>query len=477
MSKLKSASNEVLLRRYISGEVGPLEEAELRARAIKDKALADALAGIDHQIEDDHEAAISRLRKRLPRQQAQTRRLNPTLRRVAAAALILAICGGVFWLLPLAEQSAEGATAMEMADEANTATEQYQKQIQTKTDDQTSAQTTGAERLREEATASPADPPEVADPIAAREPEQSVEESPSPSASMARVAEDEFAAAAPAPQIELSEDNPVLAETTPDEDAEGQLQQPTATATDRGRLRRWEESAADEAPPMPLAEQSELDQLLANSPNTVLIEGFVLDQDGISIPDAIVRMSSTPLGELTNTMGYFSFESDASVSSIIIEAPGYEATEFRLSRVGDSPNASLSNRANRPLSREEAFARGLKPDETSPLVVPQYTLSPISEVDGNRSDDSGLALTSLVRVEGGMQSLRQQIASGKPENLPNGRVRVIMSIQADGSIVSLRTRGANRALRQYVENYLLTQTRWEMIRGDETVDLNFNLRF
>ncbi|MEO0627992.1 MAG: hypothetical protein AAFY91_13450, partial [Bacteroidota bacterium] len=123
MSKLESTSNESLLRRYLSGDVGPVEEAELRARALEDEALAEALIGIDNRTDEDHVAAIERLRKQLPQKQKSRVVTIPIWGRIAASILVLVALGGLVWYLPLGAGQ-EGATAMEQQadDEAEAAT-------------------------------------------------------------------------------------------------------------------------------------------------------------------------------------------------------------------------------------------------------------------------------------------------------------------------------------------------------------------
>lgn len=489
MSKLKSISTERLLRRYLSGDVGPKEEAELHQRARQDHALAEVLAGIDARPEEDHAAAIERIRAKLPRREAKVRTLPYAWRRLAVAVTLLAAFAGILWYLPL-NQTEDGATAMEIPTDELTetrqessadmsATEGPEQMIESDLPSAREATTSDAEEMT--STSIPADPAYPGSPqsrlSANSRTEQSdlnISEEPQAPALAARSKVDQIR-----PESALSP-AVVPADETEEMAARSRRQfEPTEANTIQA-----EDAVADA--PISMMDESDLQNLLAESPNTVLIEGFVTGPEGELIPNATVRTSTLPLGEITNGFGFFSFESDQSVSSIIIEAPGYESSEFRLpqdessrqSRVQSAPDAAISPRLTRKLSREEAFSRGLRQGDPGTVDAPLYTLEPKSKVEtdpGNASDFS--TQEPIVSIEGGMQAFRRKIIDEKPSAVGSGRVRVSLSVAPSGRVINLRTRGGNRELRHYVEDYLKNKTRWTMIQGNEAVDLNFELRF
>ncbi|MEM6877785.1 MAG: carboxypeptidase-like regulatory domain-containing protein [Bacteroidota bacterium] len=485
MSKLESTSNESLLRRYLSGDVGPVEEAELRARALEDEALAEALIGIDNRTGEDHVAAIERLRKQLPQKQKSRVVTIPIWGRIAASILVLVALGGLVWYLPLGAGQ-EGATAMEQqaADEAEAAT--YEPQPEESDNTQGSAPLTETNQQAAEIldglaeTQLPVDLGDRAELVREEPAPASAPVSPPPPApQLTSSAEAQPSAADDVPERTdfLSADVEELEELMPEN-----LSEQAEETLDAARSRRQSTRTAP-AEGVITMDDEDISAILAESANTVLIEGFVTDTNGVSISNATVRMSSLPLGEITNGFGYFSMEGDASVSSIIIEAPGYEAQEFRLPQVGTSPGSGLSPRPTRKLSREEAFSRGLQPGDPGTNGAPQYTLNQINPSDVASEDSSGgsgpvsNSISSLVRVEGGMQGLRQRIAQNKPDELGGGRIRVNLTVQPDGHLTDIRVRGGNRGLRDYVEDFLRNQTQWQMLRGETATELSFELRF
>ncbi|MEL6275060.1 MAG: hypothetical protein AAFU03_08160, partial [Bacteroidota bacterium] len=97
-----------LLRRYLRGEVGAREEAELDRRAASDAFLADALEGYRSSTESDHISTTQRLRGQLPRARKQVGYIRYW---AAAAALLLVVSVAV--LLPINLPNKAASVAMQ----------------------------------------------------------------------------------------------------------------------------------------------------------------------------------------------------------------------------------------------------------------------------------------------------------------------------------------------------------------------------
>ncbi|MEM6396582.1 MAG: carboxypeptidase-like regulatory domain-containing protein, partial [Bacteroidota bacterium] len=423
---------------------------------------------------------------KLPRREASVRALPAAWQRLAVAVALLVAFAGILWYLP-PNRLGNGTTAMEMAPESKA-----EAMLEESADMVVMQEmpTILEGEAQEEYATKPAvetDPvsssyaPEPS--LAERESLSSSRSQPSPMASSDRSNQ---GATEESLRSEISPNSAIdqpISTFRPEPLAESMDESTDIAARSRRQAELPTQAMAEgdmiaEDEPMTMMSASDLEDLLAESPNTVLIEGFVTDPDGELISNATVRTSSLPLGEITNGFGFFSFESNESVSSIIIEAPGYESSEFRLPQVENTPGNPLSPRPTRKLTREEAFARGLRQGDPGTVDAPLYTLEPRTEASNQPSDIPYLnEPASVVTIEGGMSAFRKRIVENKPARINTGRVRVSLTIQPDGQITELGTRGGNRELRQYVEGYIRNQTSWKMIQGDEATELEFELRF
>ncbi len=84
-----------LLRRWISGDLRRTDERSLETAAREDELVGDALRGYRSRPEDDHAAALGRLRAGLPARKRAARRLP--LRLAAAAALLLLLTAATLY--------------------------------------------------------------------------------------------------------------------------------------------------------------------------------------------------------------------------------------------------------------------------------------------------------------------------------------------------------------------------------------------
>ena len=465
MSPSQPTSKQELLRRYIRGEVGPREEAELRALAREDDALAEALAGIDANPEVDHLAALDRLRAKLPRQEASRRPLaGLSIRRIAAAAVFLLAVGGALWYLPQALQQQDAAFSQNMETEGaapadapteDTVTSQEEAPLEKITE-------TEAPAIREEAQqyALEEEFDEASELLTDEEPMPApgaIAPIPEPTPSLAEPPP-------PSPSAEVILDGIAL-----QENADPVQEEDVSHAADQlGRSRRQDEAAPSIAvPSAPPAAASgagnvEADLAQASGGGPQIISGTVTDQDGNIITGAEVRLPGAALGETTDENGYFSFQGDATIRQLVIEADGFESLTYSLPQVSPADQFSLDDdastntiqlrRINRP--REEDL------DLTSGTII--------------YPNDQ----PSIVRVEGGMRALRQAVLDNKPEGLGAGRVRISFRIQENGSLTDFDLRGdASPELQNYVRSYIQQYTEWRVISGEDPASVSIRFRF
>ncbi|MEM7575132.1 MAG: carboxypeptidase-like regulatory domain-containing protein [Bacteroidota bacterium] len=487
MNPSQSTAKQELLRRYLRGEVGPREEAELRALAREDDALAAALAGIDAHPEEDHLAALERLRTQLPRAAASRRPLAGfSLRRIAATALLLLAVGGALWYLPQALQQqdaafsqtveAEGASAP-AADQATTTNEAAQE-MEAETTSPAAEELARGDRdaLTELGTNASVEAaaPSLVQPVPASPPVLADVPPPPPP---------------PAPQavetvidgVALNEEAPAPVDAGVSLDAEPQAgarrQEFDPTAFSYPTDEEGEEVVTEEAP---------LPSSAGGSGGPLMISGSVTDEDGNAIADAEVRVTGAALGERTNDNGFFSFPGDATIRQLIVEADGFESQIFVLPQVADVlPESSPGNQSSRERSnvppRDHLALDQATDDEATANVIRLKRRSPPSAEDLDLTSSSTIYPNdqpSIVRVTGGMRALRQAVLDNKPADFGTGRVRVSFLVQANGSLTDFRLRGdASPALQQYVQTYLQQSTEWQLISGDEAKSVSIRFRF
>lgn len=483
MNPSQPTSRQELLRRYLRGEVGPREEAELRALAREDDALAEALAGIDANPEVDHLAALDRVRAQLPRQEASRRPLvGLSMRRIAAAAILLLAVGGALWYLPQALRQQDAAFSQNMETEGAAPAE-------APTDDPVPNQEEAPlERLTE--TEAPAIEEEAL--------QYTLEEE---FADASEILADEEPVSAPAAIEPIPEPATSLAEPPPppagvvldgialQENTAPAQEEDASHATDQlGRARRQDEAApsiaAPSAPPAAAggAGNAEADLAQAAGEGPQIISGRVTDQDGNAITGADVRLPGAALGETTNEEGYFSFQGDATIRQLVIEADGFESLTYSLPQV-ERVSQRLETRAESP--RDES---GVSPSDQLSLDDDAST-NTIQLRRINRPREEDLDLTSgtiiypndqpsIVRVEGGMRALRQAVLDNKPVELGTGRVRISFRIQENGSLTDFDLRGdASPELQNYVRSYLQQYTEWRVISGEDPASVSIRFRF
>lgn len=108
----------VLLQRYLSGAADFQEEQELRHLAKADPFLAEAISGYEQQPKQDHQAALSRIRQRIPTEKKQRRMVPIYWQRAIAAAILLLLGSAAIWYLnePASPIAQSEATKQDLAE-------------------------------------------------------------------------------------------------------------------------------------------------------------------------------------------------------------------------------------------------------------------------------------------------------------------------------------------------------------------------
>lgn len=405
-----------LLRRFLSGEVGPQEEAELERMASKDEALAEALNAYRQHPETDHDGSIKKLKSQLPRR--QTRSLY---RNLSAAAGLLVLLGTVALLWP--EVSGDNAMSKESAPPlADSYTpipepkEEVSEQVEVKT---------APVPIENTATPPPVD-------------KQAEEQAPLKKRSKSS-APTEIKEQKEEPFIPVEEN---VAMSTEDEAA------PTAIELEDYTV------APTAAAPM-AARQSSAPTGFQSAGRRV-ISGYVTDEQNQPISSANITLPGQPIGEQTDSTGYFEFQTDQSVKVFEVNHPNFSNARIDLPRGENEVFINLESLVNETAE---------KPDEDWPFGGSKTTILPN-------------APKTAAAPDGGMQALREKMAAAKPAELPAGKVKVAFSVQANGSLTDFKFgKRSTSELISFVQNYLQQRSQWKLSGGDTPARMVLTFRF
>lgn len=427
-----------LLRRYLSGDIDAHGEAALFRAAREDEALAEALAGYQQLPEADHLATIERLKERLPAN--KTRKLLTPRTISIAASLLLLLFVGVYGY----QSSNDFATAAEKA-----APLAENKPLETDEEHVSESAATEATDM----TVGTSEPDLVA-------PETGVWASGGePVKPTASAREKEAPIAVPAAPVE----NNAIAQG--DVEKQTGAASPSAMALPEPSMPLEDADMLEEISLDPAALTNEADKMVATTqaararslPQGVrLISGYVTDANDRPIIAAKVVLPGQPIGETTDSSGYFEFLADQTVSRISVSHPGFETDEVLLPR-GES---DLLINLNAPvgISAEEQ-------EEDWLLSGSRTTIYPNEE-------------KTSASVRGGIRQLRKDMQAAKPAHLPNGIVKVSFSVQPDGSLTNFQFgRKSEQALVDFVRNYLQQSSQWELRGGTSPTRMAFTFRF
>ncbi|PHI19589.1 hypothetical protein CEQ90_11990 [Lewinellaceae bacterium SD302] len=423
-----------LLRRYLSGEIDARGEAELFRAAGEDDALAEALAGYQLAPEADHQASLSKLRSKLPG--AKRKSLIPVRVISIAASLLLLLFVGYYGY----QSSNDYATAAEAAPMADSKAPAGEKALKPAND------------LEAEPSvlASPSTNMPSKDEVSSRAPttkervEYRVEDEATPPSQ--RIPENvdqdltNTTAAVPPPPPSA----PVLAEPEPeiadDEAMTFEEVAPAASVLADSPHRRADAKMAPDAKKRPAGVR--------------VISGFVTDENDRPIASASITLPGQPIGESTDSSGYFEFVADQTVSQLQVGHPEFEDGEILLPRNENELIINLSKPAD------------LADDEDDWLM------------SGARTTVYPNAEKTSATIKGGMRQLRRDIQAAKPDDLPAGLVKVSFSVQADGSLTDFSFgRKSEEQLIDFVRNYLQQQSQWKLRGGSTPTRMAITFRF
>lgn len=426
MSNNASHSTNDLLRRYINGEIGPQEEAQLEKLAQQDEALAEALLGIRQNAETDHEAALQRIKKQLPRR--QRRQLYYRLSAAAGLLLIIATVG-LIWpslqesksmtsesapmadqTLPNIEETYEDSGAI-TPKEATSEDEEITKPVPTKPITSTPKTNTQTNEVAREVEAVPDLKEEVSN----------IEQEIIETAAVTHPAEEAIA-------------EPPAITTRPD----------PAAAT---RKRDAQGATANRATDM-------MANRIAFEDDANIVSGYILDEQDQPIQNANILLPGQPIGEQTDTAGFFQLQTATPVNQFEVDHPNYANVTINLPRGEREVMISMENLT--PVSPQDT--------DDWELNAAKTTIHP------NQSK-------TAAAPEGGMKALRAAMLAKKPAHLPKGKVKISFTVQADGNLTDFEIgRNSTAELIDYVQQYLQQHSNWVLSGGETPARMSLTFR-
>lgn len=415
------------MRRFLNGEVGPVEEAELNRRAGEDEGLAETLAGYRAFPEENHEARLDRLRDRAPRRAVRSLR-----QKLSIAAGVFLIIGAALFVFNRSETLDRGA---------NSATE-----AETLASSEAPKETATTKEIV--SPAKPASPPEssAAKPAPTNKKETTeprgrtnvltAKRQAAPSENAAPVSVDDAPVAEQAAEVEGLADEAEPASITLGKEL------PASATSD----------LAFEAAPAPALARTQ--NSISTPASANLIRGYVTDDRNRPVAKANITLPGQPIGEYTDSTGYFTLAGDKTVRRFRVSHPLFESTEVELPRGENEVQISLSSSAPSAETEEEDWF-----------------------FDGARTTIYPNRKKSSAAPTGGLKQLRESMQSDKPAGLPGGKVKVSFSVQADGSLTNFEFGSQSEAiLIDYVRNYLQQRSSW-VFDGDGKNPVRMALTF
>ncbi|TXF88352.1 hypothetical protein FUA23_15340 [Neolewinella aurantiaca] len=451
-------STDNLLRRYISGTITAPEEAELERRALTDESLAQALTGLQAHPEADHgehvEKMIARARSQVQRKAggARIKPLRKNYARLAAAASVIVLfVVSALWFLPRLLDSGTEEMAMEAPKEIPSAA----KPTVPATKEQVPPAAAPEPELAPPAPSSPARNPR------SRPNEGVPTQADAQAEARARIeAEREQSArrkvapkerVATTRKMEQADDAEIVEEMTFSADAP-----PAAPTVTTAPATLPEPSVAASQPVvLPTSQDVVSASSGGNAPSLELsTSGHITNENGYPVPGALVRFPGLPLGERTDSNGYFRLPFDATASLLAISHPDYEEETVNLNGRPESLQISLDRKDwqadNRP---------GLIQDGARSLIILDKKTGYAAPLEGYRS-------------------LRQRIEEGRPDDVPEGKVKFSFTVNTDGTLTDFEFRGKpDRATMDYIGETIVKTSVWEITQGKEPVRVYFKVVF
>ncbi len=459
-------STDNLLRRYLNGALTAPEEAELERRARTDEPLAEAMKGLQSDPEEDHEARVARMLQGA-RTQVQGKvggaRVKPLPRRnyarfAAAASVILLFISCALWFLPRwlelesLDMTMETAAEAPLTEPTNTPVKDEvavagsispELELETETEVTSPAPPSPTPNLRPRPKTTPSAPTEAEVQTEASTRKRAQEKVLRDQvARRASAVEDRIAATA---QAEAQEDAANISE----EEVAAEAAPPAVPAVASAPLQPPVISGRTED-----LFKAEADEIVARAEKRRdYLEGRITNENGYPILNALVRLPGLPIGERTDSNGYFRLPADATTSRIEISHPDYEDEAVGL--------------RNRPENLQVSLDRKEWQSERSKLT--QGAAHTIIKLD----DKPGYAAP----LEG-YGNLRKRLEDNKPENIPAGKVKFSFTVNTDGTLTDFEFRGKpGQETMDYIGGTIVKTSVWEITQGEEPVRVYMKVVF
>lgn len=452
-------STDKLLRRYLNGALTAPEEAELEQRALTDEPLAEAMRGLRAHPEPDHEAHVVRMLEGARSQVrgnvggAKIRPLRRNYARFAAAAsvvILFVFCA--LWFLPQWIEMDSGDMAV------NTRTEAPAAEPVVTADDEVEM---------------------APEPQAVEQEPEFTPPAPSSSTPNPRPRPDTKPAAAQKTTVRASERS--AANAGRDQTARREANQKERSAAAKKIERNTTQYLAEEATITEPAPQIATAPINAPSPSVSpdepaglfetegaasngsvangagkaeYLEGRVTNENGFPIPNALVRLTGLPLGERTDSSGYFNLPSDATTTLLSVSHPDYEAETVDLRNRSESLQISLDRK-----EWQSENPSGFTQDAARSVII-------LDEKPGYAAPLEGYG------------TLRQRLEANRPAGVPKGKVRFSFTVNTDGTLTDFEFRGKpSRATMDYIGETIVKSSVWEIMQGEEPVRVYMKVVF
>lgn len=462
----RSTSN--LLRRYLNGALTAPEEAELERRALTDESLAEAMRGLRTHPETDHEARVARMLQGARSQVqgevegARVRTLPRNYARFAAAAsIVLLFVACSLWFLPQWIEMDPGDMAMKTRSEAPVSAETtYTDEAQPEYDLTADEEPTSPEPQTEATSIAPPSSTPNLRPRPATEP--------APPAAVKQEAEalarkrlvkkdrqDQSARIAPGAESRIAAaqtHDQVAADISVVEEVSVEMAPPAAVPVAIAPMTAPVPSASRDAT-SGMFEQEESAAAGAENKRGNYLEGRITNENGVPILSALVRLPGLPIGERTDSSGYFRLPADAATTRIEVSHPDYEDEMVDLRGLPESFQVSLDRKEWQP------ERPGMIQNAASSTII----------LDNKPGYAAPLE---------GYGTLRKRLETGKPESIPKGKVKFSFTVNTDGTLTDFEFRGQpDRATMDYIGETLVQTSIWEIMQGEDPVRVYMKVVF
>ncbi len=466
-------STDNLLRRYLNGALTAPEEAELERRARTDEPLAEAMRGLQSHPEADHASRVARM---LQGAQAQVpgkvggARVRPLRRNyarfAAAASVLLLFVSCALWFLPQWIEMAPGDMAMKtptkapISEEAVSSPETNLEESagaivaspEPKTAPTSTAPSSPTPNLRPRPKRESAAPINTESATEAKARQRALEQAKRAQSARLESAKKDRRAAVVAAEKERR-DEEILAE----EEAAIEAAPPASPAVATAPLERPKPSVkADQTTDLFESGVGMVDDaVMENRKQANYLEGRITNENGVPIPNALVRLTGLPIGERTDSSGFFRLPADAVATRFEVSHPDYEDETVDLRNQDESLQISLDRKE---WQSDEARRKMTQGAASSVIILdkkPGYA-APLE----------------------GYGTLRKRVEAGKPADVPKGKVKFSFTVNTDGTLTDFEFRGKpDRATMDYIGKTLVQTSVWEIMQGEEPVRVYMKVVF